>query len=339
MSIITNTSGGSTPQMWRGPEGVGSKPLFHSVRDIALIIDKTVNPGFGVLKAGTVMAECAYNGNLIPYPSASANNNDTKAKAYLIAQPADNATDLFVTVPDSYKFTVGASLIIDGSDAGTAEVQSAACATPWATGTVYVLTFGGQSLTVTVGATETLAGVVALLQAATGYSAMPFTVTAGTNALTLTWKVAGAVATKATLKKDSAAAVAATTTTAGVNVDQTATSAENLGAITAIDRTYASGTQAKITVTTGVTTGANFSIAKYASAYVKGADESSSPFTKAKYILDKDIDTGTGENAKGANTSVVISNAVLYTTSLIGLDAAAITDMGIVTVGRFSILK
>ena len=42
MSLITNTSGGSIPQMWRGPEGVGSKPLFHSVRDIALIIDKTV---------------------------------------------------------------------------------------------------------------------------------------------------------------------------------------------------------------------------------------------------------------------------------------------------------
>ena len=46
----------SVPQMNRYPEGAGIKALFHSVRDIALIIDKTVQAGYGYLKAGTVMA-------------------------------------------------------------------------------------------------------------------------------------------------------------------------------------------------------------------------------------------------------------------------------------------
>lgn len=330
--------GGDIPQMNRMPEGRGSKPLFHSVRDIALILDKTVAAGYGVLRIGTVMAEDAFSKNLIPYPSASANNNDSNAKAYLLAQPANSATDLFVTVPDSYKFTVGASLIIDGSDAGAAEVQSVAC-TSTTTGDVYVLAFSGSSITATVGATQTLAALVTLLQAATGYSALPFTVSAGSSALTLTWKTVGVVSTKATLTLGSGSAVAATTTTPGVAIDQTATSSEDLGAIIAIDRTYASGTQAQITVSTGVTTGANFSIAKYASAYLKGSGEVSSPFTKAKYILDKDIDTGIGADAKGALTSVVLSNAILYTNSLVGMDSAAMTDLGAITDGRFTILK
>ena len=55
--------GGDIPQMNRMPEGRGSKPLFHSVRDIALILDKTVAAGYGVLRIGTVMAEDAFSKN------------------------------------------------------------------------------------------------------------------------------------------------------------------------------------------------------------------------------------------------------------------------------------
>jgi len=58
----------------------------------------------------------------------------------------------------------------------------------------------------------------------------------------------------------------------------------------------------------------------------------------AKYILDQDVDTGFGEDAVGANTSVVLSNAVLYKNSMINLDNTAIAALGIVD-GQFFILK
>ena len=47
-----NATFGSIPQMIRGPEVPGLQPLFHSVRDIALVIDKTAQAGYGVLKGG-----------------------------------------------------------------------------------------------------------------------------------------------------------------------------------------------------------------------------------------------------------------------------------------------
>ncbi len=338
MGIRTSSIGGSIPQINRGPLSAGIRPLFHSVRDIALILDKTVKPGYGFLKAGTVMAECAAKKMLVPYPVANANENPTNAKAYLVASAASAATSVYVGIEDSYKFQIGDSLIIDGSGAGVAEIQSIVCETPWATGSVYTITHGSTVLAATQGATQTLAGIVAVFQALPGYAAAPFTITAGSDALTLTWKTIGVVSTLASMVKDAGEAVAATRTTTGVDYQQGALSAEDLGAITAIDRTAVNGTQAKITFTTAITTYANFSTTYFANVYVKGGD-AATPFTKAECILDADIDTGTGENAVGALTSVVLSNAVLYTASLIGLDAAAITDLGAVTNGRFTILK
>lgn len=105
------------------------------------------------------------------------------------------------------------------------------------------------------------------------------------------------------------------------------------GAITAIDRTtnpiYAD-------IATGAFTATNGTVAKHAYVYVVSG---STPFSIAKYILDKDIDTGTGEDAVGALGSVVISNAILYTGSLINATAAALTSMGGSTDGQFTILK
>ena len=97
--------------------------------------------------------------------------------------------------------------------------------------------------------------------------------------------------------------------------------------------------KAKITFTTVITDYANFTAVLFGNVYVKSAAEASTPFAGAKFILDADIDTGTGEFAVGALTSVVLSNAILYTASLIGLDAAAKTDLGSVDDGRFTILK
>jgi len=56
MAFLGNFKG-STPQVNRYPEGPGIKRLFHSEREIALIIDKTIRKGFGYLNAGTVLAK------------------------------------------------------------------------------------------------------------------------------------------------------------------------------------------------------------------------------------------------------------------------------------------
>lgn len=333
------TTYGSTPQINRSGITPGIKPLFHSVRDIALILDKTVKAGYGVLKVGTLMAINSADSKLIPYPQANANENLTNAKAYLADSLTDADTSLFVNIDESYKFAVGDSLILDGSGAGTTEIQSLAAATPWATGSIYILahTASGTELTATMGATETLAGLVTLLLADPGYAAAPFTITAGTNALTLTWKTIG-VQTLSTYVKDEGSTVTASRSTTGTDYDQDTIAAEDLGAITAIDRTARNSTLAKITFTTGVTTAANFTAIYSGCVYCKGGD-SSTPFTKAEYILDKDIDTGVDVLAKGAITSVVVSNAVLYKANLVGYDSAAATDLGTSEDGRFVILK
>lgn len=107
------------------------------------------------------------------------------------------------------------------------------------------------------------------------------------------------------------------------------------GAITAVAKL--NDYSAQVTFTTALDTDANFTTANFASCFVKS--DSSSPFTKAVYILDQDLFTGTGEDAKGGVGSVVISNAILYTTSLVNLDSAGATDLGAITDGAHTILK
>lgn len=221
--------GGSIPQHNRVPQGPGIKPLFHTQRDIALILDKTVKPGYGVIRSGTVMSVCSVTGNLYPYPETLVAENNTNAKAYLVAN-ATASTSVFVGIEDSYKFQVGDELII-----------------------------GGDSF-------------------------------------------------------------------------------EDLGAIVSIDRTAVNSTQAEIVVTVAVVTVADLTTAKLANVFVK-SNGALTPFSEAMFILDADIDSGTGEFAVGALTSVVLSNAVLYAASLIGCDAAAKVDLGSVDDGRFTILK
>lgn len=220
--------GGNIPQINRSGITPGTKALFHSVRDIALIIDKTCKAGYGYLKAGTVMAINSADGDLVPYPEAAFATNLVNAKAWLVADTGATATTLQVTAEDSYKFAVGDSIVA---------------------------------------------------------------------------------------------------------VDDTV-AAEDLGAIT--DITIAANNIATITFTTAIG-GAAYTVANTAAVTVKS--DTSAGFTKAIYILDQDINTGTGADALGANTSVVISNAVLYSAPMLNLDAAAITDLGVVTDGRFAIVK
>ena len=115
------------PQMNRYPEVPGIKPLFHSVRDIALILDKTVQGGYGYLKAGTVMAINISTGGgggygkLIPFVPLSGDVVLGKDSAIGVAPVVlDSITNhVYVSLDDSYKFAVGDFLWADNdSDEG-----------------------------------------------------------------------------------------------------------------------------------------------------------------------------------------------------------------------------
>jgi len=53
-------------------------------------------------------------------------------------------------------------------------------------------------------------------------------------------------------------------------------------------------------------------------------------------ILGKSVDTGTGANAAGANAGMLLKNYILYTAGLINVDAAAIVDLSLSTIGQFT---
>jgi hypothetical protein len=105
------------------------------------------------------------------------------------------------------------------------------------------------------------------------------------------------------------------------------------GVITVIDRTTST---LYADITCGAYTATNATLAKKAYVYVKAGG---TPFSIAKYIIDKDVDTGYGEEAAGALASIVLSNAILYTASLVNATATAITSLGAIQDGPHTILK
>jgi hypothetical protein len=232
--MASGAIGGSTPQLNRGPEIPGYKALYYSIREIALIKDKTCQPGYGVLRAGTIMAEnisaltTGGKGLLVPCATTLFTVGDV-GRAFALADVATGVDIIHVTQEDSYKLKVGDDLILANN-------------TP---------EYG------------------------------------------------------------------------------------NGGAIISIDRdTYPHF--AVITFTTGIAT-ANNTVAKALCCYVEAG--AAGKLSTAKYILDKDVDTGVGEIAQGAITPVLISNAILYTNSLVNFDAAAATALGTVDDGQHTILK
>jgi hypothetical protein len=110
--------------------------------------------------------------------------------------------------------------------------------------------------------------------------------------------------------------------------------AENLGAITAIDRTTYSH-MAKITAT--ATISGTFGTADHAYVCVEAGD-SSNNYSDAVGILEKTVDTGTGSTAVGAIATMILKNAVLYSGMLSNVDAAARTDLGASTFGQYTYL-
>jgi len=104
------------------------------------------------------------------------------------------------------------------------------------------------------------------------------------------------------------------------------TTAENLGAITDIDRTTYPH-KAVITVTTNIG-GTAFTTARFAYITVEGAET-------AVGVLEKSVDTLSGEGCLAANTTLILGNAVLYAGVVANADAAGLTDIGANTVSQF----
>lgn len=118
----------SKPQMNRYPETPGIRALFHSIREIALILDKEVQAGYGYLKAGTVMAINTSvgggSGKLVPYVPLSNGTGQVSLGTISalggVPVVRDSITDhIYVSLDDSYKFVVGDYLYADNdSDDG-----------------------------------------------------------------------------------------------------------------------------------------------------------------------------------------------------------------------------
>ena len=110
-----------------------------------------------------------------------------------------------------------------------------------------------------------------------------------------------------------------------VTVKDDTTSAEDLGAITAIDTTTYSH-KAIITVTTNIG-GTAFTVARFAYITITGA-------TTAVGILGKTVDTLSGQNALDGNSVLILGNALLYS-GVCNTDAGALNDLNASIVSQF----
>jgi len=113
--------------------------------------------------------------------------------------------------------------------------------------------------------------------------------------------------------------------------------------ITAIDRTTY---DYQATLTVGASVSGNFTPGNKARIFLRqdagsstdsSGEELAKAQNKAEFILDQTIDTGF-EDQGGALGSVVISNAILYSDSLVNCDTQAETDLGLTEDGQFYIL-
>jgi hypothetical protein len=115
-----------------------------------------------------------------------------------------------------------------------------------------------------------------------------------------------------------------------------AASSENLGAITAIDRTTYLHI-AVITVT--ATVSGSFTVAANACIHVEAGAVSTNSYSVAVGVLMHSVNTGVGENAQGAVAPMILSNAMLYNALLTNMIAQARTDLDASVDGQFLIMK
>ena len=107
------------------------------------------------------------------------------------------------------------------------------------------------------------------------------------------------------------------------------TAAEDLGAITAIDRT---SHPTRATITTTANNPSSMTVSEFAYVYVAGAGA-------CVGIQEKSVTAGEGRTAAGANSVMIVSNAIVYKGMLVNLDNTARTAIGATHVGQFTIIK
>lgn len=109
MSIMNNEA----PGLVRGGQHPGIRPLFHSRREIALIKDKSLMSGFGVIKNGRVLSTTT-GGLVVPNPKddGSVDAIDT-ARARLLADGVDTESTVVISEADAAKFRVGQDVVLN----------------------------------------------------------------------------------------------------------------------------------------------------------------------------------------------------------------------------------
>lgn len=121
-----------------------------------------------------------------------------------------------------------------------------------------------------------------------------------------------------------------------VIINDNTTSAENKGAVTAIDRTSETH-RAKITFTAAIG-GTAFTTARYAHILVE-AGTSANNYSDAVGILQASKDTGLGANSAGAVGVLILGNCVLYEGMLTNMDSAAKTDVSGTSYGQYLYIR
>jgi hypothetical protein len=101
------------PGLVRGGMSAGIRPLFHSRREIALIKDKSLTNGFGLLNQGYVLGTTE-DGRVTPIPvdDGSVDAVDI-ARTRLVADAVDAASTIVVAEAEACRFAVGDSIIIN----------------------------------------------------------------------------------------------------------------------------------------------------------------------------------------------------------------------------------
>ena len=98
-------------------------------------------------------------------------------------------------------------------------------------------------------------------------------------------------------------------------------------------------TSSEIMATITVDTAPTNSYAAATPTVVYLANDTTGDYLEASFILDMDVDTGSGANARGGLCSVVLSNAILYKAKMTNIETALLTDLGAVDDDPYIILK
>ena len=110
---------GDTPFMEYGQQD-DYRVLFYSEHMAALVVEVTLQAGYGGLRLGTVMAKNLSNlktGNkykFVPYkPTTFTGAEEHPGRAYLVQDGGALGSVVYLTKDDAYKFAVGDDIIIN----------------------------------------------------------------------------------------------------------------------------------------------------------------------------------------------------------------------------------